>query len=57
MLIDRHVARGEGEELAGNPLRIGAGGYVAHEGARDAPSLLLRLDTEPGELPMRLRRE
>src|SRR5215218_7285114 len=57
MLVDRHVPRGEGEQIAGNTLRISTGRYLAHEGAADAPSLLARLDTEPAEMPMRLRGE
>src|SRR5215210_9098569 len=55
VLVDRHVARGEGEQPAGHPLGIGAGGHLAHEGAADALPLVPRLDTEPGEMPMRLR--
>src|SRR5688500_5938318 len=57
MLVDRHVARGEGEQPAGHPLRIGTGGHLAHEGAADAPALLPRFDAEPREMPMRLRRK
>ena len=57
MRVDRHVPRGEGEQIASNTLRISTGRYLAHKGAADAPSLLARLDTEPAEIPMRLRGE
>src|SRR5215212_3192837 len=55
MLVDRHVARGEGEQPAGHPLSIGTGGHLAHEGAADPLSLVPRVDAEPGEMPVRLR--
>jgi hypothetical protein len=46
VLVDRHVARGEGEQPAGISLRIGAGGHLAHEGAADALSVVSRLDAD-----------
>jgi hypothetical protein len=55
MLVNRHVARGEGEQPAGHPLDAGAVGHLAHEGAADALPLVPRLDAEPGEMPVRLR--
>ncbi len=55
VLVDRHVARGEGEQPARHPFGIGAGGHLAHESAPDALSLVARLDAEPSEMPMRLR--
>lgn len=57
MLVGRHVAWDRCKELAAYPLRIRASGHVPHEGAADAPPLLARLDAEPVEVPMRLRRE
>src|SRR5215211_5421874 len=57
MLVDRYVARGEGEQLAGNTLRIGAGHHRAHEAAADAPALLVWRDAEPAEMPTGLRGE
>jgi hypothetical protein len=54
MLVDRHVARGEGEQPASHPLGAVAVGHLAHEGAADTLPLVPRLDAEPGEMPMRL---
>src|SRR5215217_25416 len=53
VLVDWHVARREGEQPAGRPLGIDAGGHPAHESATDALSLMPRLDAEPCEMPVR----
>src|SRR5687767_11923777 len=52
MLVDRHVPRGEGKQMAGNTLLINSRCHLLHECAADSLPLMVWLDTEPIEMPM-----